>query len=83
MDSASVLKRRSEMLGGIEFETPPGVVLKRATKADFEGVKELTKATLQGTDFLTSNYMRYMEDPERFIYLALKDGKVVRGLSGS
>lgn len=68
-------KKERNAIVAFELEPLPGIVLRRATKADFEGVKELTKTTLQSNDFLTSYYMRYIEDPERFIYLALKKAK--------
>ena len=66
----------------LERETiaaPPGVTLRRATAADFEGLRELTADTLERTDYLMAHYKRYLGDPHKYFYVAVNnDGKVVR-----
>ena len=58
---------------------PTGITLRRATAADFEGLRELTADTLQGADFLTAYYHRYLSNPRKYFYVAVNnDGKVVR-----
>ena len=59
---------------------PPGVSMRRATEADFDGIKQLTASSiaLKGADFLVANYHEYIHEPERYLYVALKDDRVVR-----
>ena len=75
-------ERYLEMYGVRQPDLPPGVTLRRARLEDREAIMEMSRMAdiSGGHDYLGIRYQEYAADPDRYMYLAEKEGKVVRYL---
>ena len=81
MDVFAIAKKVSEVTPGESEVAPPGVTMRRATLDDFQAIQDLTSEAARGHDYLVAKYDQYMQDSDRYIYVAVKDGQVVCAIS--
>ena len=55
-------------------EPPPGVTVRRATLADYQGVMGISQGLCDGLDYLPDLYPEYARDPNRHMFLAKEKG---------
>ena len=71
--------RHYQMFGVRQPYLPPGVRIRRARLDDREAILDMSRTSdiFEGHDYLSIRYQEYIDDPDRYLYLAEKDGQVV------
>ena len=54
-----------------------GIILREATAADYDDVMDFSVSIYEGLDCLPVRYHEFCKDPERHMFAAEDDGKVV------
>ena len=74
--------RHYEMFGVRQPCLPSGVTIRRARLDDRDAILDMSRTSdiYEGRDSLSIRYQEYMDDPDRYVYLAEKQGQVVRYL---
>ena len=55
----------------------PGIVCRRARMNDYSAVLDINRDVYSGFDYMEARYTRYMNDPQRIIYVMEKDNRIV------
>ena len=65
-------------------EAPPqtGLQFTVATEEDFEEIMAMSQDIYGGLDYLPTRYQAWLQESNRIVILARKQGKVVRGTRG-
>ena len=69
-----------QMYGFRQPYLPAGVTIRRVRLDDRDAILHMSRASdiFEGHDYLSIRYQEYIADPDRYMYLAEKDGKVVK-----
>ena len=57
------------------------ITFRDATSADYDDVMNISDVLYDGMDYLPTRYHEYCKDPQRHLFVAEDDGKVVSFLS--
>ncbi len=71
-------RRLSAVLGREVVTTaPPGVLFRKARVGDLDDIETMSKGLHGNRDFLIANYLHYLDDPNRYLHVAVTEGHVV------
>ena len=59
------------------------ITFRRATLADYDDVMNINENVYEGADYLPARYYSFCQDPQRHMFVAEDDGKVVSRLFGT